>query len=67
LAAPLQPIKRAGQPEDIAKMVAFLIDNEQSGFITGWDHSVDGGVATAGGLNYVQGNPVSDAFEYVDK
>jgi len=31
----LQPLKRACEVEDIAKMVAFLIDNEQSGFVTG--------------------------------
>jgi len=31
-------------------MVAFLIDNDQSGFITGSDMIVDGGCITAGGF-----------------
>ncbi|KAH8916856.1 NAD(P)-binding protein [Atractiella rhizophila] len=34
---------RVGRGEDVAKLVAFLLDNDQSGFITGQDINVDGG------------------------
>lgn len=40
-----QPIKRGGNPEDIANMVAFLASNE-AGFITGAHFLVDGGITT---------------------
>ncbi len=40
-----QPIKRGGQPEDIANMVAFLASKE-AGFITGAHFLVDGGITT---------------------
>jgi len=40
-----QPIKRGGQPEDIANMVAFLASKE-AGFITGSHFVVDGGITT---------------------
>jgi len=48
-------------------MVAFLIDNDKSGFITGSDHLVDGGAVIAGGLKIIEGNPVSVAYEYIEK
>ena len=37
------PMKRVGEAEDIAKLVYFLIDNEQSAFITGQSFVADGG------------------------
>lgn len=40
------PIKRIGQPEDIANMVAFLVSNE-AGYITGGAFPVDGGVSSS--------------------
>jgi NAD(P)-dependent dehydrogenase (short-subunit alcohol dehydrogenase family) len=40
-----QPVKRGGQPEDIAHMVAFLASKE-AGFITGTHMMVDGGITT---------------------
>jgi NAD(P)-dependent dehydrogenase (short-subunit alcohol dehydrogenase family) len=40
-----QPVKRGGQPEDIANMVAFLASGE-AGFITGAHFLVDGGITT---------------------
>jgi len=55
--ATLQPLPRAGEKEDIAKMVAFLIDDEQAGFITGSFMLVDGGCTTAGGFNAPKGSP----------
>jgi NAD(P)-dependent dehydrogenase (short-subunit alcohol dehydrogenase family) len=36
------PVKRVGQPEDIANAVAFLA-SEASGYITGLTLSVNGG------------------------
>lgn len=40
-----QPVKRGGQPADIANMVAFLASSE-AGFITGAHFLVDGGITT---------------------
>ena len=41
--ANLQPIKRAGMPDDIARTALFLASDE-SGFINGRDIVVDGGM-----------------------
>ena len=38
------PVGRAGKPEDIAAMVAFLISDE-AGFITGENYIIDGGIS----------------------
>jgi NAD(P)-dependent dehydrogenase (short-subunit alcohol dehydrogenase family) len=38
------PVGRAGTPKDIAEIVAFLIDRERAGFITGANFVVDGGM-----------------------
>jgi NAD(P)-dependent dehydrogenase (short-subunit alcohol dehydrogenase family) len=38
------PAGRVGKPEDIAAIVHFLLDSERSGFITGANFSVDGGM-----------------------
>jgi NAD(P)-dependent dehydrogenase (short-subunit alcohol dehydrogenase family) len=38
------PGGRAGKPEDIAEIVAFLIDRKRAGFITGANFVVDGGM-----------------------
>jgi NAD(P)-dependent dehydrogenase (short-subunit alcohol dehydrogenase family) len=38
------PAGRVGKPEDIAAMVAYLLDNERAGFITGANFTVDGGM-----------------------
>jgi len=37
------PVKRIGEPDDIANLIYFLIDNEQSAFITGQSFCADGG------------------------
>ena len=37
------PLKRFGQPEDIANLVAFLASDEAS-FITGSEYTIDGGI-----------------------
>ncbi len=38
------PAGRVGKPEDIAEIVAWLIDGERSGFVTGANFVVDGGM-----------------------
>jgi NAD(P)-dependent dehydrogenase (short-subunit alcohol dehydrogenase family) len=38
------PAGRAGWPQDIAEMVAFLLDGKRAGFITGTNVVVDGGM-----------------------
>ncbi len=38
------PAGRVGRPEDIAEIVGFLLDRERSGFITGANFVVDGGM-----------------------
>jgi NAD(P)-dependent dehydrogenase (short-subunit alcohol dehydrogenase family) len=38
------PAGRVGRPEDIAEMIAFLLDGERSGFVTGANFVVDGGM-----------------------
>ena len=38
------PAGRVGRPQDIAEIVTFLLDRERSGFITGANFIVDGGM-----------------------
>ena len=38
------PAGRVGRPEDIAEVVAWLLDGERSGFVTGANFTVDGGM-----------------------
>ena len=44
--AALHPLGRIGEPEDLTDALAFLLDRERSGWITGQTLSVDGGFAT---------------------
>jgi NAD(P)-dependent dehydrogenase (short-subunit alcohol dehydrogenase family) len=37
------PLKRIGHPRDVAQAIAFLIDRDRSGFITGQELGIDGG------------------------
>ena len=37
------PLGRIGDPRDVAEAIAFLIDRDRSGFITGQELAVDGG------------------------
>ncbi|MGH6789324.1 MAG: SDR family oxidoreductase [Pseudolabrys sp.] len=39
-----QPVGRVGKPQDIAEMAAFLLDGDRSGFVTGANFVVDGGM-----------------------
>jgi NAD(P)-dependent dehydrogenase (short-subunit alcohol dehydrogenase family) len=38
------PVGRVGKPQDIAEVVAFLLDGDRAGFITGANFVVDGGM-----------------------
>jgi NAD(P)-dependent dehydrogenase (short-subunit alcohol dehydrogenase family) len=38
------PAGRVGKPQDIAEIVAFLLDRQRSGFVTGANFVVDGGM-----------------------
>jgi NAD(P)-dependent dehydrogenase (short-subunit alcohol dehydrogenase family) len=38
------PAGRVGKPEDIAEIVSFLLDARRSGFVTGANFTVDGGM-----------------------
>jgi hypothetical protein len=38
------PVGRVGRPEDVAHMVAFLLDRERAGYITAANFVVDGGM-----------------------
>lgn len=38
------PVGRVGKPEDIAEIAAYLLDGEKSGFVTGANFTVDGGM-----------------------
>jgi NAD(P)-dependent dehydrogenase (short-subunit alcohol dehydrogenase family) len=38
------PAGRVGKPQDIAEMVTFLVETERSGFVTGANFVVDGGM-----------------------
>ena len=42
------PMQRAGQPEEVASVVAFLASDDAS-FITGESINVDGGIMAKGG------------------
>ena len=39
-----QPVGRVGKPEDIAEIVSFLLDARRSGYVTGANFVVDGGM-----------------------
>jgi NAD(P)-dependent dehydrogenase (short-subunit alcohol dehydrogenase family) len=38
------PVGRVGKPQDIAEIVSFLLDGKRSGFVTGANFVVDGGM-----------------------
>lgn len=42
------PLRRAGEPADIANLVGFLADGSKSSWITGAIHTIDGGALATG-------------------
>jgi NAD(P)-dependent dehydrogenase (short-subunit alcohol dehydrogenase family) len=48
------PMGRLGVPEDVARLVRFLLSDE-AGYITGSAFVVDGGVTASGGQEYAGG------------
>lgn len=48
-----QAIQRLGLPEDVARLVAFLLSNDSS-FITGGEYLIDGGLLSYGVFNRVR-------------
>ena len=44
--AQMHPLGRVGEPEDLTDALAFLLDRDRSGWVTGQTFSVDGGFAT---------------------
>ncbi|MDT0630792.1 SDR family NAD(P)-dependent oxidoreductase [Rubrivirga litoralis] len=44
--AAMHPLGRIGEPEDLTDALAFLLDRERSGWVTGQTLSVDGGFST---------------------
>ena len=44
--AAMHPLGRIGEPEDVTDALAFLLDRERSGWVTGQTLSVDGGFST---------------------
>ena len=55
------PLGRIGEPTDIARAIRFLADDDESGYITGTDLVVDGGLSTTNWLTIPAApNPRSD-------
>lgn len=50
------PLGRVGEPEDIAKAIEFLADPEVSGYVTGTDLKVDGGLDQFNWLHHLFGS-----------
>ena len=38
------PVGRVGRPEDVAEIVSWLLDGKRSGFVTGANFVIDGGM-----------------------
>lgn len=56
----LIPLQRLGEPDDVAKAVEFLVDGERSGYITGADLVVDGGLDQFNWLHHQYGSAAGE-------
>lgn len=54
--AGLVPLRRVGEPDDVAKVVEFLVDADRSGYMTGADVVVDGGLDQFNWLHHRYGS-----------
>jgi NAD(P)-dependent dehydrogenase (short-subunit alcohol dehydrogenase family) len=54
--AALVPLGRVGEPDDVAKAIEFLVDGEASGYVTGTDLKVDGGLDQFNWLHHLYGS-----------
>jgi NAD(P)-dependent dehydrogenase (short-subunit alcohol dehydrogenase family) len=54
------PLRRLGEPDDVAKAVEFLLDTERSSYITGADIAVDGGLDQFNWLHHQYGSPAAE-------
>jgi 3-oxoacyl-[acyl-carrier protein] reductase len=50
------PAGRLGEPDDVAKVVAFLADPASSGYVTGTDVKVDGGLDEFNWIHHLYGS-----------
>lgn len=58
--AAVVPLGRVGTPDDVAKAIEFLVDDEASGYITGADLKVDGGLDQFNWLHHLHGSPQAE-------
>jgi NAD(P)-dependent dehydrogenase (short-subunit alcohol dehydrogenase family) len=54
------PLRRLGEPDDVAKAVEFLVDPGRSGYITGADLVVDGGLNQFNWLHHQYGTAAAE-------
>jgi NAD(P)-dependent dehydrogenase (short-subunit alcohol dehydrogenase family) len=54
--AAVVPLGRVGRPDDVAKAIELLADPEVSGYITGADLKVDGGLDQYNWLHHLEGS-----------
>jgi 3-oxoacyl-[acyl-carrier protein] reductase len=54
------PMRKLGEPDDVAKAVEFLVDPDRSGYITGADLVVDGGLDQFNWLHHLYGTAAAE-------
>lgn len=54
------PVRRLGEPEDVAEAILFLSDDSRSAYITGADLKVDGGLDQFNWLHHLDGTAEGD-------
>lgn len=56
----LVPLGRLGEPDDVAKVVEFLTDPDASGYVTGADVKVDGGLDQCNWVHHLHGSAAAE-------